>query len=71
MRDQGVATALIECFANEAKSKSLKYGLDIAVSNTNAIKLYERLGFEYQWQKSFTDNASHNIDDCYRYIRSY
>lgn len=69
MRGQGIATALIECFASEAKRKNLKYGLDVAVTNTNAIKLYEQLGFEYQWKKSFTGSAAHNIGDSCRYIR--
>ena len=68
-RGQGIASALIKAFEEEAKAQGLQVALDVAVDNTNAITLYEHLGFVYQWQKSFTDNPIANIADSCRYVK--
>ena len=68
-RGQGIASALIKAFEEEAKAQGLKVALDVAVDNINAIALYEYLGFAYQWQKSFTGNPLVNIADSCRYVK--
>ena len=58
-RRHGVATALIaELFALTADDDRRGYTLEVRVSNTGAIELYERLGFEARGVRRgyYTDN---------------
>ena len=68
-RGQGFASALIKSFEEDAKAQGLKVALDVAADNTDAIMLYEHLGFEYQWQKSFAGNPLAHITDSCRYVK--
>ena len=46
-RGHGIATRLLErCFANSARQGATSVHLEVRPSNTPAIELYEKLGFE-------------------------
>ena len=48
-RNRGVATQLMEAVEKEASSRGFdKVGLGVEISNVPALKLYEKLGYEYQ-----------------------
>ena len=58
-RRRGIASALLErLFAVTATDPRRGYTLEVRVSNTGAIKLYERLGFEARGLRRgyYTDN---------------
>jgi [ribosomal protein S18]-alanine N-acetyltransferase len=58
-RRRGIASALLErLFAVTATDPRSGYTLEVRVSNTGAIKLYERLGFEARGLRRgyYTDN---------------
>ncbi len=58
-RRRGVATRLLsEVFARTAGGRQRGYTLEVRVSNTAAIRLYERLGFRAQGVRPgyYTDN---------------
>ena len=58
-RRRGIATALLErLFAVTSRDGTRGYTLEVRVSNTDAIKLYERLGFQRRGIRRgyYTDN---------------
>ena len=58
-RGRGIATTLLErAFEITAADPRRGYTLEVRVSNTDAIRLYERLGFEHRGIRSgyYTDN---------------
>jgi len=58
-RRRGIATTLLErLFEVTASDPRSGYTLEVRVSNTNAIRLYERLGFESRGTRRgyYTDN---------------
>jgi ribosomal-protein-alanine N-acetyltransferase len=58
-RGRGIATALLErLFEMTATDPQRGYTLEVRVSNVQAIRLYERLGFEARGIRSgyYTDN---------------
>ena len=58
-RRRGIATALLErLFAVTADDVQRGYTLEVRVSNTDAIRLYEQLGFEPRGIRRgyYTDN---------------
>jgi ribosomal-protein-alanine N-acetyltransferase len=59
LRRRGIATALLERFFEVTSSDPRRgYTLEVRVSNTEAIRLYERLGFEARGIRRgyYTDN---------------
>lgn len=59
-RGKGYGVALVEHLKEDALSKNVKWlTLEVRVSNTPAIKLYEKLGFESQGvrKKYYQDNG--------------
>jgi [ribosomal protein S18]-alanine N-acetyltransferase len=59
LRRRGIATALLERFFEVTASDPRRgYTLEVRVSNTEAIRLYERLGFEARGIRRgyYTDN---------------
>jgi len=58
-RRRGIATTLLErAFDVTAADPRRGYTLEVRMSNTDAIRLYERLGFEHRGIRSgyYTDN---------------
>ena len=45
LRNNGIGTALIERLIEEVADPSARYTLEVRMSNTGAIRLYERFGF--------------------------
>ena len=58
-RNKGIASALLEKMINFAESKSLEFiTLEVRESNINAIKLYEKYGFQKVGERKnyYSDN---------------
>lgn len=64
----GVATALLAYHEKTARENGLKYGLDVAVTNTRAIALYRHLGFEKTFKNTFSGEQSAQIPDSWRML---
>ncbi|MBP7506626.1 MAG: GNAT family N-acetyltransferase [Prolixibacteraceae bacterium] len=61
-RNQGIGSSLINAMIKRAKSLNIdKIGLLVDISNTNALKLYQNLGFEIVEKKFFINDFYYHM----------